>query len=57
MDGGIYYSNKDSMMEMSRIFVTRSMSLGTFITYASKSSVSVEWWCYEKKRINYYFKL
>ncbi len=43
MDGGIYYSNKDSMMEMSRIFVTRSMSLGTFITYASKSSVSVEW--------------
>lgn len=43
MDGGIYYSNKDSIMEMSRIFATRSMSLDTFIAYASKSSVSVEW--------------
>lgn len=43
MDGGIYYSNKDSIMEISRIFATRSMTLDTFISYASKSSVNVEW--------------
>lgn len=43
MDGGVYYSNVDDIMEISRIFATRSMSLDTFINYAKKSNVKVEW--------------
>lgn len=43
MDGGIYYTNRSDKMEITRIFLTRSMSLQTFINYSSNANVVVNW--------------
>ena len=43
MDGGVHYTSKTDNMQMTRIFATRSMSLNTFINYASNARVDVKW--------------
>lgn len=43
MDGGVYYTNKDDLYEISRIYANRSMPMETFINYCKKSNVNVEW--------------
>ena len=43
MDGGVYYTNKDDLYEISRIYANRSMPMQTFINYCNKSNVNVEW--------------
>lgn len=41
MDGGIYYSGRDTDYTISRIYATRSMTLDEFIYYLNKSYVNV----------------
>ncbi len=44
MDGGVYYTAKHiDPLKIPRIYATRSMSLDTFVNYASKAHVEVEW--------------
>ncbi|MNV71662.1 Polysaccharide deacetylase [compost metagenome] len=43
MYGGVYYSDKDDIYEISRIYANRSMTMNTFISYLNKSKVQVEW--------------
>ena len=42
MDGGIYYSGRDTDYTISRIYATRSMTLNEFVYYLNKSYVSVD---------------
>ncbi len=43
MDGGTYYTDRTDKMQITRIFATRSMNITSFINYAEKSNVIVEW--------------